>query len=145
VGKVSSLVGLYAFVAAILAGRLLRRYSVEDGWIATLVMIAFASIACGAGGMLVGEQLSVAAENISVGPGRLSYRLDRLPWRSHEFSFSVLCVALFWCAAAVKAASTARPMPDCIGTARQHGSSVMPFQRCRSARLDRCVGIALKN
>ncbi|HKE23209.1 MAG TPA: hypothetical protein VKB88_12665 [Bryobacteraceae bacterium] len=96
------IVVLYAFLAAMLAGRLLRRYPVEDGWIATLVMIAFASIACGAGGMLVGEQLSVAAENIRVGTGHLSYRLGRLLWPSHEFDFFVLCVALFWCAAAVK-------------------------------------------
>ena len=96
------IVVVYALLAAMLAGRLLRRYPVEGGWTATLVMIAFASIACGIGGMLVGEQLSVAADNIRVGTGHLSYRLGRLPWPRHEFDFFVLCVVVFWCAAAGK-------------------------------------------
>ena len=78
---------LYSFLAALLAGRLRRRYPPEDGWTVALVMIIFSSSAFGAGGVLLGEQWSTLAENIRVGTGHLSYRVDRLPRARHQFRF----------------------------------------------------------
>ena len=43
---------LYGLLAAVLLGRLLRRYPVEESWPVTLAMTALASLAFGFGGML---------------------------------------------------------------------------------------------
>ncbi len=93
---------LYSFLAALLAGRLRRRYPPEDGWTVALAMIILSSLAFGVGGVLLGEQWSILAENIRVGTGHLSYRVDRLPWARHQIGFFVVCMALFWGAAAVR-------------------------------------------
>jgi hypothetical protein len=69
---------------------------------ATLAMAFFWSLAFAVGGLLSGEEWSLAAESIRIGTGHLSYRADRLPWAHHHIGFSVLCAALFWCAAAVQ-------------------------------------------
>jgi hypothetical protein len=100
---------LYGLLAAVLLGRLLRRYPVEESWPVTLAMTALASLAFGFGGMLLGEQWSAIAENIRVaingdakylGFGHLGPR--SLPWTRHELGFFVLCVVLFWGAAVAR-------------------------------------------
>ena len=93
---------LYSFLAALLAGRLRRRYPPEDGRSVALAMIILSSLAFGIGGVLMGEQWSTLAENIRVGNGHLSYRVNLLPWARHRLGFFVLCMALFWGAAAVR-------------------------------------------
>lgn len=102
---------LYGFLAAVLLDRLLRRYPVEESRTVTLVMTAFASIAFGFGGMLIGEQRSSTAEIIRLamnsdakylGFGHLGPRFEALPWVRHEFGFLVLCVVLFWGAAGAR-------------------------------------------
>jgi hypothetical protein len=102
VGVYLSFILLYCFLAAMLARRLRRRYPPEDGWAAALVMVTLCSLASGVGGMLLGEQWSILAESIRVGAGHLSYRLDRLPWVRHRFGVFVLCIVLFWVAAAAQ-------------------------------------------
>jgi len=97
---------IYTVLAALLAGWLLRRYPPDSGWTGTLVMLLFASLAVGAVGLLIGEQWSTLAENIRVGTGHLSYRLNRLPWGRNRLAFYLACVALFWCAAIVRYRST---------------------------------------
>lgn len=90
---------LYCLLAAMVAGSLFRRHPPADGWTAPLVMVSLCSLAFGTLGTLVGEQCSTLAENLRVGTGHLSYRLDRLPWARHRVAFLVLCVVLFWLAA----------------------------------------------
>jgi hypothetical protein len=93
---------LYGLLAALLAGWLYRRYPPEDGMTATVAMAILCSLAFAVGGMLLGEEWSTMAESIRIGTGHLSYRVDRLPWANHRIGFFVLCVALFWLAAAVR-------------------------------------------
>lgn len=93
---------LYALLAMLLAGWLLRRYPPEESMTAALAMSLLCSLAFGVGGLLLGEQWSITAENIRVGTGHLSYRVDRLPWVQHRLGFFVLCLALFWSAALVR-------------------------------------------
>ena len=93
---------LYGLLATLLAGWLRRRYPPEDGMTAALAMALFCSLVFGIGGLLLGEGWSGTAESLRVGTGHLSYRVDRLPWARHRIGFFVLCVALFWLAAAVR-------------------------------------------
>jgi hypothetical protein len=93
---------LYCVLAAVLGDWVRRRYPPEDGWMATLIMVTLCSSACGVCGMLLGEQWSTLAENIRVGTGHLSYRMDRLPWVRYHVSFFVLCAGLFWCVTAAR-------------------------------------------
>jgi hypothetical protein len=96
VAIILSFLVLYGLLGAVLVGRILRRYPVEESWAVTLVMIALASLAFGFGGTLVGEQWSAAAENIRLRDGHLGGRFGALPWVRHEFGFFILCVVLFW-------------------------------------------------
>jgi hypothetical protein len=93
---------LYALLAVLIAGWLRRRYPPEESMTAALAMALLSSLAFGVGGVLLGEEWSTMAESIRIGTGHLSYRVDRLPWASHRFGFFVLCVTLFWLAAAVR-------------------------------------------
>src|SRR5205814_7604322 len=93
---------LYGFLARRLVGRLRRRYPPEDGWTVAFLIVILSSLAFGVGGVMLGDQWSIVAENIRVGTGHLSYRVDRLPWARHQIGFFVLCVVLFWGAAAAR-------------------------------------------
>jgi hypothetical protein len=93
---------LYALLAMLLAGWLLRRYPPEESMTATLAMSLLCSLAFGVRGLLLGEEWSITAESIRVGTGHLSYRVDRLPWVQHRIDFFVLCVVVFWSAAVVR-------------------------------------------
>ena len=75
---------LYALLAMLPAGWLLRRYPPEESMTAALTMSLLCSLAFGVGGLLLGEQWSITAESIRVGTGHLSYRVDRLPWVRHH-------------------------------------------------------------
>jgi hypothetical protein len=92
----------YCLCAAMLAGWLLRQYPPEDSWMTTAAMCLFASLASSVGGILAGEQWSVLGEGIRVGTGHLSYRRDRLPWVRYEMVFFLVCLGLFWVAAATR-------------------------------------------
>jgi len=87
---------LYGFLASVMTGWLLRRYPPADGWSAPLLMMAVCSFAFGIGGVLLGEQWSTVAENIRIGTGHLSYRLDRIPWTRYRTAFLVICFVSFW-------------------------------------------------
>jgi hypothetical protein len=65
-------------------------------------MITLCSLAFGVGGMLFCEQWSILVENIHVGTGHLSYRVDRLLWVLYRVGYFLLCLALFWGAAAAR-------------------------------------------
>jgi hypothetical protein len=92
----------YGFLAIPLAGWLLRSYPPEESITATIAMPLLCCLTYGVGGLLLSEQWSIVAENIRIGTGHLSYRVDRLPWLQHRISFLVLCVAVFWSAFIVR-------------------------------------------
>ena len=91
---------LYCFSAALLTRWLCRRYPPEESVATALAMALFCSLVFAIGGLLLGEEWSLAAESLRVGTGHLSYRADRLPWAHHRIGFFVLCIILFWGAAA---------------------------------------------
>jgi hypothetical protein len=68
---------LYGLLARMLIDKLRRRYRPENGWMVALAMIIFASLVLGVGGTMLGQQWSILAENVRVGNGHLSYRVDR--------------------------------------------------------------------
>jgi len=93
---------LYGFAASLMVRRIRGRYPLEEGWMAGVAMAVLCSLAFGAGGVLLGEQWSTAAESARLGSAHLSYRVDRLPWvryRGWLFAFSVV---LFWFIAALR-------------------------------------------
>ncbi len=87
---------LYGWLARMAIARLHDRYPCEDGWIAALIMIAFVSLVFGVAGMMAGQKWSMLMENLRVGNGHLSYRVDRLPWVRHQLDFLFVCIAIFW-------------------------------------------------
>ena len=92
---------LYAMAAYGLAGRIRRRFP-PDEWppflIATVAVSVFASII----GVMVGDLWSVTMENLRLGSGHLSYRMDRIPWRQHRAQLFACGVVVFWLAAALR-------------------------------------------
>ncbi len=67
-----------------------------------VVVTGIASAIVGAAGLLLGEVWSMTAENLRVGSGHLSYRVDRIPWVQHRFGYFLACVVLFWLIAALE-------------------------------------------
>ena len=92
---------LYALAGYRLAGVIRRRFP-SDEWraflIATVAMSVLASIA----GVMLGDLWSVSIENLRMGSGHLSYRIDRIPWRSHWGAAFICGLVVFWLAAAVR-------------------------------------------
>jgi hypothetical protein len=89
------LILVYTLAADFLSRRLLGRYPPSEGWMASIVMIILASVALGAGGLMLGQQWSSLAESIRVGTQHLSNRALRLPINKHPSEAFLLGVALF--------------------------------------------------
>ncbi len=72
---------LYVFVAYIFAGRISRQFPPgESGfWIMTLVMAAGVSLVA----VLAGGLGAIVVEGVRLNSGHLSYRMNRIPWRTH--------------------------------------------------------------
>ena len=92
----------YFLVANAMAQRIWRRFPIQDGWIAGVIATAAVSIVVGAAGVFTGAIWAGTAESIRLGTGHLSYRLNRVPWRHHQFALFMVAIALFWIAAAVQ-------------------------------------------
>lgn len=45
---------------------------------------------------MLGQKWSTVMENLRVGNGHLSYRVDRLPWERHQMNFVALYIVIFW-------------------------------------------------
>jgi len=58
-------------------------------------MTALAAIAASFFGVLAGEEWSVLVENLRLGNGHLSYRVERIPWAQHRLGLFVGGVILF--------------------------------------------------
>jgi hypothetical protein len=91
---------LYGFVAGALARRIWQRFPPDDGWIAGAIATLLMSTVVSAAGLFLGEIWSGIIENIRVGNGHLSYRLDRIPWTHHRFALFIGGLLLFWLIAA---------------------------------------------
>ena len=92
---------LYALAGYGIAGVIRRRFP-SDEWpafvIATVTMSVLASIV----GVILGDFWSVLIENLRMGSGHLSYRIDRIPWRLHWGAAFICGLVVFWLAAVVR-------------------------------------------
>jgi hypothetical protein len=92
---------LYAFVSHQVARRICRRFPLDEGRTGAVLITAVASFLIAFGGMLAGEEWSVAAETYRIGNDHLSYRALRVPWALHREAFFLAGVALFCLIAAL--------------------------------------------
>jgi hypothetical protein len=100
VAVVLTFIAFYASAATVILRRVGRRNADHQeiwGWV---VMIVYISIIASVGGVLLGEVWSDLMENIRLGNGHLSYRVERIPWGHHRLGIFVGGVALFWVLAA---------------------------------------------
>ena len=72
-------IALYAWAATLIVRQVSRRNADHQETAGWLVMIVYTSIIASAVGMLLGEVWSDLMENIRLGSGHLSYRLERVP------------------------------------------------------------------
>jgi hypothetical protein len=92
---------LYAVVAYYLAGRIRRRFP-PDEWVAFLIAMIAMSLLVSIVGVLAGDLWSLSMENLLMGSGHLSYRVDRVPWRQHWGLLFLCGLGVFWLAAAFR-------------------------------------------
>jgi len=92
---------LYAIAAYYLAGLIRRRFPPDEG-VAFLTATIAMSLAASVVGVLVGDFWSLSMENLRMGSGHLSYRVDRIPWRQHWSALFVCGLVVFCLAAAVR-------------------------------------------
>ena len=92
---------LYAITAYALAGRIRRRFAPDERGpfvIMTVTVSVFATLAA----VMLGDFWSEALENLQLGSGHLSDRMERIPWRQHWSALFVCGVLIFWLVAAVR-------------------------------------------
>jgi hypothetical protein len=95
---------LYWFAAAAVARTIWRRYPpAEYGWIPGAVMTLFLSLVFTAASTLVGETWCALAENIRIGNGHMSYRMQRLLWVRYRTELFAGGVIVFWFSVAAAA------------------------------------------
>jgi len=86
---------MYVMAAYTMAGRIARRFPVDE-WVAGTFATLALSLAAAFVAVSIGHMLSIGAEILRVGNGHLSYRADRLPWRQHRLFLFAAGVGLFW-------------------------------------------------
>lgn len=87
---------LYGLAASLVLKRIWARYPPADGWSSGAAMVLVCSLVFGVVGMLLGEVWSTTAENLRIGTGHLSYRVNRLPWTRYRGELFFLLLAIFW-------------------------------------------------
>lgn len=80
---------VFAFGVSRVTRAVIRTHLSNNGWVGTLVMVAFVAIAASLAGLTMGEQWCATMEDLRLGTGHLSYRGERIPWSRHR-------VVVFW-------------------------------------------------
>jgi hypothetical protein len=80
-GVILSFAALYAVMAYLFAGRIVRRFALDDPgfWVMTIAMAMGASLT----GVLAGGLWSILIETFRLNSGHLSYRMNRIPLRQY--------------------------------------------------------------
>jgi len=96
---------LYAVVAFIFAARIRRRFPTgEPGyWVMALTM----SIGISLAGVMIGMLWSIVVDEVRLGSGHLSYRMDRILFRQHWVMLFVCGVAIFLLASLLRSRTKA--------------------------------------
>lgn len=76
-----SLAALYAFVAYVFAGRIRRRFGLDEPgfWVMTVALAVGISLV----GVMAGGLVAIVVEELRFNSGHLSYRMNRIPFRQH--------------------------------------------------------------
>jgi hypothetical protein len=86
---------LYALVAFVLAGSIVRAWGRDDRAVALVWLIG---LSCSAAiiATMAFDLWATTAESLRLGSWHLSYRAARLPWNGHRVMFLTGSVGLFW-------------------------------------------------
>lgn len=85
----------FGVVAALVAGRVRRRFPLEERGPAIVATLLVSVVTSGAV-VLLGELWSWMVEMVRVGDSHLSYRAFRMPWGRHRLAIFVIGAVLFW-------------------------------------------------
>jgi hypothetical protein len=90
---------LYGVAAYIFAGRIWRHFTPDEPgfWIMTIALALGISLV----GVLAGGLWSIIVEEVRMGTGHLSYRMNRIPLRQHWVVLFVCCIGIFALAALI--------------------------------------------
>ena len=92
---------IYVVVAHLVAGRLFRGALADSVVLATGTAMV-TSLALAAVGVLAGDVWSMLIESVRVGNGHMSYRVERVPWRNHQWPIFATAAAVFLVVAAAR-------------------------------------------
>ena len=100
---------LYGVAAYIFAGRIRRRFTPDEPgfWIMTITLALGISLV----GVLAGGLWSITVEEVRMGSGHLSYRMNRIPFRQHWVVLLVSCVGVFALAALIRSRVPVKAKP----------------------------------
>ena len=100
---------LYGLAAYMLAGRIWQSFTPKEAgfWILMITLALGISLV----GVLAGGLWSIVVEEVRVGSGHLSYRMNRIPFRQHWVVLFVCCVAVSALAALIRARFPLRIKP----------------------------------
>ena len=84
---------LYFIAAYIFAGRIRRRFALEEPgfWVLTVTMAIGISLV----GVMIGILGSIVIESIRLNSGHLSYRMNRIPFRQHWAALFVCGIVIY--------------------------------------------------
>lgn len=91
---------LYTFVAYVIAGRIRRRFPLDEPgfWVMTITMAIGISLA----GVMIGSLWSIVIEEVRFNSGHLSFRMNRIPFREHWVVLFICGFAIFVLASLVR-------------------------------------------
>ncbi|HYK22513.1 MAG TPA: hypothetical protein VEV42_17355 [Pyrinomonadaceae bacterium] len=91
---------VYGVVAYIFAGRIRQGFTPDEPgfWILTITLALGISLV----GVLAGGLWSIVVEELRMGSGHLSYRMNRIPFRQHWVVVFVCCIGVFTVAALIR-------------------------------------------
>jgi hypothetical protein len=91
---------LYVFAAYILTGRVRRQFTPDEAgfWIMTLTM----ALGVGLVGVVGGSLWAIVFEELRLGSGHISFRMNRIPFRHHWVMLFICGVVVFWLVALIR-------------------------------------------
>ena len=99
---IMSFIVVYMWAANVTVRRIYGHYAGHGEMSDWLVMAVYTSVIASAVGVFLGEQWSGLMENIRLGNGHLSYRVERIPWVHHRLEIFVGGAVLFLSLAALR-------------------------------------------
>jgi hypothetical protein len=99
---------LYVLAAYILAGRVRRQFAPDEAgfWIMTITMAVGVSLV----GVVSGSLWAIVFEELRLGSGHISFRMNRIPFRHHWAMLFICGFVVFWLVALIRSRLKLPPM-----------------------------------